>query len=447
MKFHGKYCGPYWSDNKRQLSVAYGSAAVDALDQLCKEHDAAYATSIEPKQFRDADLLFAHRALELGWPKSLVAGIAVGAQGALRAGDIIIKNMTKKTVQSLRKMYKPTPKPSAPKSTQQAAGTCTAQPPTTTMGYMPAAYITTSRTKQPKSKAGKDGGVTLSHRGLISSFVGSATYVANNFQTNPGLGSVFPWCSQLARSYDKYRFKKLRFEYRAVVPTTTAGVVMMSFDYDTLDSLPPTKFEHAQTTPNVESNAYNSFTLDVKCDDAWRFVRQGAIAGGDLKTYDFGQMVISCSYGTATLIGEIYVDYEVELAKPSHGVPITQRLVSTGVVGTPFTTVVSTLGTAQAVVVASDTSLRFVRPGEYQVSCYVTGAGMGVVNAPVFVAPIVAGTVLSGSLSAIVNGAATVCTVTYRVRVGTGDVLFWAGCFGGGTGYNILITESEYSAF
>jgi hypothetical protein len=431
------------------LSVWFGRPAVDELDHLCKEHDATYALSTDPRVRQHADAIFAKRAMNLGWPKAVLAGIAVGGQAMLRAADNYInhqpnnnnKNMAKQTTIT-------TPQPAQPARTYGNSTRRITPVMKTTSKPVPAATAITSYTGKPRTTATKDGNVRLSHRGLISGFTGSTTFVAQNFQVNPGLASVFPWASQLARSYDKYIFRKLKFEFRSVVPTTTAGVVMMSFDYDTLDSLPVSKFEHAQTTPNVESNSFNSFELQVQCDNTPRFVRQGAIADVDLKTYDLGQLVISSSYGAAALVGEVYVDYEVELMKPSHGVPVMSRIGGVGSAASPFSTYVAEKAKAPPVVVEGG-QIKFVRPGEYQVNTLVGGVAITAMSAPSFVGATAAGSATATVVALNINAAQTLGYGARKFRVGAGDVVTWDAKVTATSvsSLTIYITEAEYVAF
>lgn len=449
MKFHGYYCGPNWSDNKQQVSVLFGRPAADELDQLCKVHDNLYARAKTQQQKLAADQDFASQAIKLGWPKSIVAGIAVGGQGLARAIDILVSQMAKKQSKALiaynnfknkaEELEKVTRKSSTPKMKTV--------PPPTTRKPVPAATVTTSYNGPPSTSISRNGGVVLKHRGLVAGFTGSTTFTAKRFQVNPGLGSVFPWCSQLARSYDKYIFRKLKFEFRSVVPTTTAGVVMMSFDYDTLDALPASKFEHAQTSPNVESNSFNSFELRVQCDNVPRFIRQGALTEVDLKTYDLGQFVISSAYGVASLLGEIYVDYEVELIKPSHGVPCTTKIAGTGGSATPFSPAVLS-GTAQCVSLSNDANRYLVveRPGEYIWAVSVMGSSLTSMTIPTFVGSTAGGSALNTLLAPTIDSGGTRIKWFGSMRVGAGDVIsFNSKVTGTTTAMDVWITEGEYA--
>lgn len=80
--YHGNYCGPNYSAGKIQGSVADSPVpAIDELDQLCKEHDAAYANK---EDLKTADLKFASQAWKYGL-KGVGAAVAVGLQGLFRS--------------------------------------------------------------------------------------------------------------------------------------------------------------------------------------------------------------------------------------------------------------------------------------------------------------------------------------------------------------------------
>jgi len=62
----GNYVGPYWSDGKLQESVEWGDKpALNALDELARKHDAAYAHYKDEKHREAADMLFAEEAKKL----------------------------------------------------------------------------------------------------------------------------------------------------------------------------------------------------------------------------------------------------------------------------------------------------------------------------------------------------------------------------------------------
>lgn len=62
----GNYVGPYWSDGRLTESVEWGDKpALNALDELARQHDAAYAHYKDEKHREAADMLFAEEAKKL----------------------------------------------------------------------------------------------------------------------------------------------------------------------------------------------------------------------------------------------------------------------------------------------------------------------------------------------------------------------------------------------
>lgn len=63
---HGNYVGPYWSNGQIQESVEWGDKEpIDELDELARQHDAAYARFKDRPRREAADLIFATEARKL----------------------------------------------------------------------------------------------------------------------------------------------------------------------------------------------------------------------------------------------------------------------------------------------------------------------------------------------------------------------------------------------
>ncbi len=62
----GNYVGPYWSDGKMQESVEWGvKTPINELDELARQHDAAYARFKDDRHRAAADAIFAEEARKL----------------------------------------------------------------------------------------------------------------------------------------------------------------------------------------------------------------------------------------------------------------------------------------------------------------------------------------------------------------------------------------------
>jgi len=164
--------------------------------------------------------------------------------------------------------------------------------------------------------------ITVSHREYIQDVTGSVDFTTVPFPVNPGRDICFTWLADLASRYERYHFTKLRFLYEPRCATTTAGSVILAFDYDALDDAPTTKQKVYTYHHCAQAAAWDNCVL--KSDDAILrnrgvlFTRMGAApATADLKTYDLANLFLCTSgFGAATVVGELFVEYTVTLSEP-----------------------------------------------------------------------------------------------------------------------------------
>lgn len=182
---------------------------------------------------------------------------------------------------------------------------------------------TTPAPRVQRSK--KNGDVVVCHREFITDIPGSVAFATNAFPVNPGLASVFPWLSQQAAQYESYRFRKLNFAFQTMSSTATSGTVMAAVDYDPADSAPTTKTQLAAYRKFVRSAPWADFENHSLQEDLSKrksyFVRRGALsATQDVQLFDTGNFFLATQgQADASPVGELYVDYEVELMTPQLG--------------------------------------------------------------------------------------------------------------------------------
>lgn len=420
MRYHGNYCGPNWSAGKEQPSVDGELAPIDEFDQTCQVHDRAYYYG---RQLKSADLQFARENLRSLNPKRWLAGTLVGLQGLSRPTDLVTNfsindkptNMSKRQSNSrpsLRGSKAAPPGGRAPRQPGPQANNATQ--------FAPVAMAT--RRVGKSALIGRNGSVTtVTHRAFLGPVSNSSAYSVEKHQVNPALAGSFPWLSNLAARYDKYRFKKLRFEYRSVCATSKPGILMMSFDYNASDSAPTSKLIQAQTIPNAENNVWVSTELAVPCDDTWRYTRQTLIANTDIKTYDLGSLFVSTQYGDGTVGGELYVDYTVELDKPTEKGNLSQLIVAAPTATTNVFLSAATFTEAAPFEITAANRLTAVVGGTYSFTVEVLGTTLTDMAIPTIVS-LSGGTVVQIYAEAI-NTAATKGIHYYKVTCGRGDVL------------------------
>lgn len=163
-------------------------------------------------------------------------------------------------------------------------------------------------------------GVIIRKRELLSSITGSSAFtIAQTYAINPGLGTSFPWLATQAQGWEQYRFRRLRFIYYTRTGTSVPGSVMLVPDYDAADNAPVSE-QQAMDYKDAKEEA--PWVVEFCCDltpsalhpSGRKFIRQGAVASTDIKTYDAGNMFIATTDGTAVNWGKVFVEYEVELA-------------------------------------------------------------------------------------------------------------------------------------
>lgn len=169
------------------------------------------------------------------------------------------------------------------------------------------------------------------HREYIGDIMSntSATPLVRNFQINPGLGQTFPWLSNLAQSFEMYRLLGCVFEYRTlsgdVTTQSNQGYVVAAVNYNPTGSPFTTKLAIENAMGGQSKKPSEDMFIAVECKPMLNplgeyFVRDGAIGPTqNLNFYDIGTVTIA-SGGNATsgvTLGELWVTYEVELAKPA----------------------------------------------------------------------------------------------------------------------------------
>lgn len=404
-KYHGLFCGPGWSDGQYKADAAGFGTPVSYFDACCKDHDRDIGRGVDRTE---SDKQFAKCALSAG---RLIESLAVPVYGLLASNKTKF-TMPKKNMRSISAVGK---------NKNNVNDTKIAAP----------VSIATKRTgKAAKVVNGADGTIRVSHRAFITPLACQSAYTANKIPCNPGLSGSFPWLSKLARKYDLYRIVSLRYMYRSVTATSTPGVMMFSFDFDAADDVPSSKAKQAQTVPNIETNCWSTMDLTVRCDNQWRYVRPGVLASNlDVKTYDFGNLIWSSIYGNNTVTGELYVEYTVELKKPSDGSDDSgaQTFGTTSFAG-PFVSPAVATGYIPCTP-TGNTTLQFITSGEWILIYTAVGT---VLSAPPGIPTIAtSGSGVIGNLTSTFGS--TVGIRVVKIRAEMGDIMTLTSAGAGST--------------
>lgn len=268
----------------------------------------------------------------------------------------------------------------AAKGPKKSRGTYVRQSPGTTLALAnvsaPAAKTRRLALKSNPRMSTIDRGISVVHSEYMAPIdVTGATYSAKAYVINPGNASAFPWLSNIAVNYDRYRFKYLRFTYISSQPTSVGGKIGIGYDYDSTDVPPASRREFYSLTHHVETMPWDSCEIILPVDKNIKFINSHTTT--DSKLIDCGQVFFMNDGLTATgLIGDVLVEYAVDLLDPQQAVYATAAFYATNpVVTSPFTTAFTltgpinfcrSYGLTSTVITFTDMPM-----GRYLAMCYV----------------------------------------------------------------------------
>lgn len=154
------------------------------------------------------------------------------------------------------------------------------------------------------------------------SVAGAFTNVA--IPINPGLLASFPYLAPIAANFEEYRINGLVFEYISTTSPYLAGgamgSVVLSMQYNPLAPPFTSKVQMENSDFAISARPDQSMVYGVECamnTQNLYFVRQGASAA-PLSSTDLGlmQFAIQSPIAINTVIGEIWVSYDIELLRP-----------------------------------------------------------------------------------------------------------------------------------
>jgi len=176
----------------------------------------------------------------------------------------------------------------------------------------------------PKKNNRKNGFV-IHHKEYLGDIVstGTAFTVTSSNVLSAGNPNIFPWLSTITAQHQRYRFRSLRIGYGSELPTTSAGVVIVSTTDNVNAPLPYTKAHMLENSDCLKTNAWAPAVINCKIDHGWKVCQFGQ-PGAPLQTisgvstnvnsmdYSVGRFFVAVSGVAAGTVGEMWIDYVVE---------------------------------------------------------------------------------------------------------------------------------------
>lgn len=192
------------------------------------------------------------------------------------------------------------------------------------------------RRMSKKSMDDETGRVVVSKREYVMRVVVPPTpseFSVTSLSINPGLSGVFAWLSQVAANYDEYELRHLVFHYKPVISVASQsgamGSVVIACNYNAGAPKFESFREMVEYSGAMETRICDQAFFGIECDPRkgqsgeHMYVRTGSVPDDeDIKTYDSGLFQIATSdinstdYPAGTLLGHLYVEYDVVLGKP-----------------------------------------------------------------------------------------------------------------------------------
>jgi hypothetical protein len=159
----------------------------------------------------------------------------------------------------------------------------------------------------------------MAHKEYVTDWGATTTFTLSPYTVQPRNTLLFPRLSAIAARYEKYQFKKLIFRYRTQAVTTDAGSAFMYFDPDCYDTAADSKLVLLNHRNSARNKLYEDFELRIDPKDLGpvRFLRSISASTGDQNLYDAGILRLGAMAGSAKVVGELEVDYEIDLISPN----------------------------------------------------------------------------------------------------------------------------------
>lgn len=187
-------------------------------------------------------------------------------------------------------------------------------------------------------------GTRIVHREYVGDILSAGLpFSLTGYDLSPLNGTVFPWMSNIAQLYQQYKFNGMVFEFKTMSSeysnTSALGTVVMTTNYNANQPLFDNKLEMENTEFAVSSKPSLSQMHCIECDPKERVTEylyvQPTVVGigaNDKRLTSFGTMQLATtglSSQNGSVIGELWVSYDITLLKPVLNVAPAQPSSST----------------------------------------------------------------------------------------------------------------------
>lgn len=174
--------------------------------------------------------------------------------------------------------------------------------------------------------------VRVRRREFIKNIVANeAAFSIDTIVVQPGLTEPFPYLSNLARCFAKYKFYGLVAEFVSNVSSYSSvpsmGATVMAFDPNQGAEPPSSKLAIENLEGAISSRPDHNIVMGIECADhlvpySQYFVRSGDTPNVAGVAEDFGKLYVATAglpasvYTNGTVLGELWISYDIVLDAP-----------------------------------------------------------------------------------------------------------------------------------
>lgn len=188
---------------------------------------------------------------------------------------------------------------------------------------LPGRQVNSVRTGKPKMRPSVQGSIRLTHREYVRDVIAHSGDGVKSVRlpVAAGMSETFSWLASLAPSFRSFRFKRVTFNYVHSCGQDTPGIVTIASTTDTDATAPENKadlgvFDNANRGVSVKD-----FSLTAKVSS--KKLKTTARSFDGLLPSEVDQYVGAVAYlvthgcaDSTSVLGELYVDYDIELMDP-----------------------------------------------------------------------------------------------------------------------------------
>jgi hypothetical protein len=180
------------------------------------------------------------------------------------------------------------------------------------------------------------GSIRVKHREFVSDVLSTNAFTNTSYLLNPGNPLLWPWLANIANNFENFKLHGCIFEFKSESAfavgsgaSTAMGTVVMATDYDVIDNNYQNKREMEICEFATSGTPVVNQIHPIECDPKQLptntlYIQQGVstLAGypDDPRFSCVGNMQIATvgmpAAANGSIIGELWVSYDVELLKP-----------------------------------------------------------------------------------------------------------------------------------